>query len=189
MTSSSARLDLRSARVLVVDDNSQSLELMSQILMGLKVGKIETCKSAAEAHEQAMARKFDLLIVDGEMPGEDGISFSKRVRQTAGRLNNTSPIILVSAHTPFDKIARARDAGVNMVIKKPIAPATLLNRIVWLARNSRQFVESDLYIGPDRRVKRSPPPSDVGERRADAIALEASPERAMSQDEVDSLFG
>ena len=189
MTGASTRLDLRSASVLLVDDNHQSLEIMSQILVGLRVGKVEPCRSAAEAHEQMVARKFDLLIVDGEMPEEDGIAFARGVRQASGRPNYTTPIILVSSHTPLDKIARARDAGVSMVVKKPIAPATLLSRIVWLARNSRQFVESDLYVGPDRRSKRLPPPVEIGERRAEAIAMQATPERAMSQDDIDAIFG
>jgi DNA-binding response OmpR family regulator len=189
VASHSNRIDLRSSRVLLVDDNHQSLDLMSQILMGLKVGKIDTCRSAAEAREHVNARKFDLLIVDAEMPGEDGIAFAESVRSASKRPNYTVPIILVSSHTPLAKISRARDVGVNMVLRKPIAPATLLGRIVWLAKNGRPFVESDLYIGPDRRFKRAAPPDEIGERRADALALEASPERAMSQDEIDSLFG
>ena len=188
VATSSPRIDLQSIRVMVVDDNHQSLDLLSQILIGLGVCRLEACRSAAEARELIHARRFDLLIIDGEMPGEDGISFARSIRGAAELPNYTAPIIILSSHTPLEKVTRARDAGVNMVVKKPIAPATLLNRIIWLAKNGRQFVESDLYVGPDRRFKRAPPPDSVGERRAEGLALQASPERAMSQDEIDALF-
>lgn len=189
MPASPAKLDLRSAKILIIDDNNQSLELMTQILIGFRVGKTIGCRSAEEARKMAGSEKFDLLIVDCEMPGEDGLTFTKSLRRQPQQPNLTAPLILVSSHTPVEKIQRARDAGANLVIRKPIAPATLLSRIVWLARNTRQFVASDNYSGPDRRFRKGPLPEHVSERRAEALALETNLDRAMSQDDVDALFG
>ena len=189
MLASQTRLDLRSAKVLIVDDNQQSLDLISQILMGFRVGKTETCRSAADARKLVSGQRYDLLIVDAEMPDEDGVAFTRTLRRQSDLPNFTVPVILVSSHTPFQNVERARDAGANLVVRKPIAPATLLNRIVWLARNSRQFVSSEGYCGPDRRFRKGPPPEDVGERRADALALENNLDRSMSQNEVDAIFG
>lgn len=189
MASSSGRLDLRKARTLVVDDNSTSLDLMSQILLGFRVQNAKTCNSAKEARELLAGAAFDLIIIDAEMPDEDGLGLTRHIRQQPAGPNFTAPIILVSASTPREKILEARDAGANIVVKKPIAPAVLLSRIEWLARNTREFVTSTTYCGPDRRVKNLPLPDGVQERRADAIALSATPDRAMSQDDVDSLFG
>ena len=188
MQSTSRRLNLGKAIVLLVDDNPQSLELLEEVLAGFKVQITMACRSAAAARETAAAAPFDLILIDGEMPGEDGISLTRHIRAQPETLNFTTPIIMMSANTPLDKVLRARDAGANMVIKKPVEPAVLLNRIERLACSSRQFVITESFCGPDRRFKNQLPPEGVAERRADAIALTATPERAMAQNEVDSLF-
>ncbi|RYG87610.1 MAG: response regulator, partial [Alphaproteobacteria bacterium] len=122
-------------------------------------------------------------------PEDDGFSLTRRLRFDSAALNATTPIIIVSGHTPLKKVARARDAGANLVVKKPIAPSTLLDRIARLGRHVRQFVISDAYVGPDRRFRKGPLPAGIEERRAEALALTSVPERAMSQDDIDSLFG
>jgi len=182
-------MDLGRLSVLLVDDNTPSLDLMQQILAGFRVGRVTSCRRPEEAWEHASRTRFDLIVLDGEMPDEDGISLARRLRAHAGLPNFTAPIILVSAHTPQEKVFQVRDAGANLVIKKPIAPAVLLSRIQWLARSPRQFITSETYNGPDRRIRRMPLPEGQEERRADALALTANADHAMSQDEVDALFG
>lgn len=189
MLHSTSRLDLRKTKVLLVDDNPQSLELMTQILLGFRVDKTSGCRSPEEARDLLVSAIFDLIIIDGEMPNEDGISLTRHIRSEPNQPNFTAPIIVVSGHTPAEKVIRARDAGANMIIKKPIAPSVLLSRIEWLARNSREFVTTSSYCGPDRRFQHLPLPEGLPERRSDAIALTANPERAMSQNDVDALFG
>lgn len=186
---SSTRLDLRKAKVLLVDDNPQSLDLLFQILIGFRVERVIPCRGAHEAREHLAATEFNLVMIDAEMPQEDGIALTQHIRGEPKQPNFTAPIILVSGHTPVDKVMRARDAGANMIVKKPVAPVVLLNRIEWLARNTREFVTSPTYCGPDRRFQNLPIPEGLEERRADAIALVAHPDRAMSQNEVDALFG
>ena len=188
MAPSLKRMDLRKTNVLLVDDNAHSLELLGQLLRGFRVERISACRSADEAREAASTRTFDLIIIDGEMPGEDGISLTRHIRREFKLPNATTPIIVTSAHTPLGKVARARDAGANMIVRKPIAPATLLSRIQWLALEGRDFVRSDDYCGPDRRLKNRPLPAGVEERRADALALTSSLDRTMSQNDINSLF-
>lgn len=84
---------------------------------------------------------------------------------------------------------RARDSGATMVLKKPISPSNLANCMEWLARSKREFVNSPTYFGPDRRFRKQAPPDGQPERRAEAIALTSTLDRAMSQDDIDSLFG
>ena len=183
------KLDFRKISVLLVDDNPHALELLSQILGGYRVERNEVCASAEEARERVAAKAFDIIIVDAEMPNEDGFSLTREIRRRSDQPNFTAPIILLSANTPLAKVTAARDAGASAVIKKPVAPGVLLNRITWLARHSREFVQTSTYIGPDRRFKQVPLPAEISERRADALALMASFDGAMSQDDVNSLFG
>lgn len=189
MQLSSARIDLSRSSFLVIDDSAPSLDIMYQILTGFRVGKVRTCKSPEEARDLLARARFDLVLVDGEMPNEDGIFVTRHVRSNPDLPNFSTPIILVSTHTPIDKVHRARDAGANLVVKKPVAPGILLSRIQWLGRSSRQFIISEGYCGPDRRVRKMPLPEGQAERRAQAIALTANADHAMSQDEIDSLFG
>ena len=129
-----------------------------------------------------------MMLIDADMPTEDGLSLVREIRLNADDPNRTVPIMVVSGLTPFQRMMEARDAGANIIVKKPIAPSVLLARIEWLARNTRDFVISPTYCGPDRRFKSLPLPDGIEERRAEAIAMASTPEREMSQDDIDSLF-
>lgn len=189
MQVSSGKVDLSRTSILLVDDNTTSLDLMQQILTGLRVGNIRTANNPEEARDVASRTRFNLMIIDGEMPNEDGIQVTRQIRAKQDLPNFSTPIIVLTAHTPMDKVFRSRDAGANLVVKKPVSPAILLSRIQWLGKNGRPFVISDSYIGPDRRIRKMPLPDGVTERRAEALALTANADHQMSQDEVDALFG
>lgn len=189
MQLSSGKVDLSRTSVLLVDDNTQSLDLIQQILTGLRVGNIRTANNPTDAREIASRTRFNLMIIDGEMPNEDGTEVTRQIRSKQDLPNFATPIIVLSAHTPMDKVFRSRDAGANLVVRKPVSPAILLSRIQWLGRNTRPFVISETYCGPDRRVRKMPLPDGVVERRAEALALTANADHQMSQDEVDALFG
>jgi hypothetical protein len=76
-----------------------------------------------------------------------------------------------------------------MVIAKPISPASLYDRLTWIALTPRQFVDAPTYFGPDRRFKIEGYPNGVGRRKGDN-ALEVSEETgpALAQDDIDNLF-
>ena len=123
------------------------------------------------------------------MPDETGLDLVNHFRSDPRSRNYSLACILLSSHASQDKVAHARDAGCNFVVSKPITPAVLLGRIEWIAREGRAFVTSDGYRGPDRRFKSGPLPAGQQERRAEALRMMAEPEKALSQDEISSLFG
>jgi CheY-like chemotaxis protein len=176
------RLDLRRMQILVVDDSSASRQVLSQILMGLRARSSQMVDSAREAKEQLAIRPYDLLIIDLEMPDEDGISLCRHVRRAFDQPNYAAPIILLSGAPSREKMLAARDVGANAVIRKPLAPAALAERIQWLASGARAFVRSGAYCGPDRRFKSDPPP-DGNERRASGtLMLDDAPAPATGPD-------
>jgi hypothetical protein len=73
-------------------------------------------------------------------------------------------------------VTKARDCGANFIIAKPITPKIILERIIWVAQSTRLFVETETYIGPDRRFRKAAPPSEygVGRRSGDAEAAAAA---------------
>ena len=95
--------------------------------------------------------------------------------------NCYAPVLLTSGHTPNAVVNKARDCGANFIIARPFSPSVLLDRIVWIARDPRPFLEAADYAGPDRRFHDEGPPRGVGERRADRIR-EAEAKAAAAQD-------
>ena len=77
------------------------------------------------------------------------------------------PIIVLTGAAQPETVATLRDAGASFVVRRPIAPATLFDRLVWAAYSDKKFVQTRTYRGPDRRFRdKEPPPG--GERRARA---------------------
>ncbi len=175
--------------MLIIDDSQQALEILAQALLGFGVRSPTQARSCEEVVHRLERETFDLVILDGEMPTQDGFDLTTHIRSDPKSPNYTVAIMILSSFTPRHKVVRARDAGANLVLTKPIVPGILLERMEWLARNPRLFVTSDGYCGPDRRFKKVPLPDGAVERRADELRMLAQPERAMSQNEIDSLFG
>ncbi|MFZ1989972.1 MAG: response regulator, partial [Alphaproteobacteria bacterium] len=121
-----------------------------------------------------------------DMPGFDLVSWIRRCESKEIR---TMPILMLTGYTQKQAIALARDCGANSVLKKPVSPHVLFDRIAWVARNERQFVETANYIGPDRRFKSLGPPQSPGRRITDLSSEMSASSADMSQDEIDVLIG
>ena len=182
------RTGMKSIQPLIVDDSSQSLDVVTAILMGFGINRAIKCSSSEDARGILCGRVFDLVIIDCEMPEEDGFGLVRHIRSDPDGPNYTVPILMMSAVTPQSKIQAARDEGANFTIAKPISPTVLLERMLWIAQSQRQFITHANYTGPDRRFHTVPLPAGVGERRNADLMLTAKPERALSQDEIDGLF-
>ena len=87
---------LHGVRVLVVDDRSDDLEVMSLMLETLGA-EVEGAASAAEAFEVISRSRPDVMVADILMPGEDGIAFARRLRGVDARGPLDLPSIAVSA--------------------------------------------------------------------------------------------
>ena len=163
----SAVINLSGAVTMVVDDSSFALELTSQALMGFGIRPKHTCLGAAEAMEILKEQNIDLLVVDCEMPGIDGFELVRWLRRSGLDPNAFVPVIMTAAHIRRPRVSDARDCGASFIITKPFSATTLLERIVWVARDGRPFLEVGDYFGPDRRFRNTPAPKE--ERRADLI--------------------
>ncbi|WP_421739590.1 response regulator [Caulobacter sp.] len=186
----STRINLEKATVLVLDDNGPSLDILSQVVAGFGVNQLHRAESVKDAQELVKTKTFDLIISDVQIPEVDGIEFINWLRRDAPENNRYVPVILVTGHTRTSDIFRTRDAGANFTVAKPITPKVLLERIFWVAREERAFIECDAYVGPDRRFKYEGPPVGMDGRRRDDLPAEVgdAQEANMSQDEINSLM-
>ena len=161
------KIDLERITFLLVDDNSQLLQMMSQVVTGFGARKIIKCGSAAKARAALSSTLVDFIVTDAQMPEEDGFEFTNWVRRVGAEAHRHVPIVIVTGHTPRRDVVRARDCGAHYVVTKPLAPQVLLERIFWAAQDKRNFVVCDTYIGPDRRTKHLGPPLGTNGRRHD----------------------
>jgi signal transduction histidine kinase/ActR/RegA family two-component response regulator len=117
-----ARLD--GLRVLVVDDDSDALDLATAIL-GAAGAVVRRCAGAADALDTLRAWKPDVLISDIEMPGEDGYSLIRRVRALDAAEGGTTPAIALTAYGRTQDRMLSLTAGYNMHVPKPVDPGEL----------------------------------------------------------------
>jgi len=186
-----ARLNLTKATVLLLQNNQAELDILGQVFIGFGVKAIRKCLSLNEANDCIKnGILFDLIIVDADMAGGAGFEFVQGLRRMEDNDNRLTPIMLVSGHTVPSSITKARDCGANFVVAKPITPKTMFDRVMWLARDERQFVVSDTYAGPDRRHKTFGPPVGTKGRRHDDVSAQigrpVGPD--MSQSDIDALL-
>lgn len=186
-----ALINLEKVRALIVDDNAQALDILASVLTGFGIRNVVRAANGKEAQSELRVHPVDLIFTDAQMPDLDGYDFIGWLRRHKSEAMRMTPVILVSAHTPKRHVERARDCGANYMVAKPISPQILLDRIVWVARGDRPFVECDVYIGPDRRWKHTGPPIEEpdGRRRDDRPAEIGQQEgENLSQSELDQLI-
>lgn len=137
--------------VLIVDDNAQMRFLLRCLLRAGGILDVSEAESADLAFAQMHRRHADLVIVDWMMQPIDGLTFTRMVRWGADSPNPCMPILMLSAHTEASRVAAARDAGVTGFIKKPISARILFERVASALTDTRTFIRSDDFMGPDRR--------------------------------------
>ncbi|HEX7760133.1 MAG TPA: PAS domain S-box protein [Caulobacteraceae bacterium] len=119
-------------RILVVDDVAVNRELVRIMLDPFGHECVEAA-SGAEAVEAALHSPFDLILMDLQMPGMDGLAATRAIRACDGA-NRDTPIVALSANVLETHLAACRDAGMDDHIAKPISPADLLGKVAaWLA--------------------------------------------------------
>jgi PAS domain S-box-containing protein len=124
-------LNLENLRVIVVDDEVDSLELVKAILEN--GGAIVTGFSAAAIALQAFTQaEFDLLISDIGMPEMDGYTFIKQVRHLSPQLNRDIPAIALTAYAGEANQRQILAAGFQAHLTKPIIPQHLLDAIAMI---------------------------------------------------------
>jgi CheY-like chemotaxis protein len=176
------RFNLKKASVLLLEAPSHGLDITLQILGALGVQRPTRCKSPDDALKVVKNLKFDLILCDGALPHGGAYDFVSNLRRSNFEPNRYCPVILMTGHTPASLVGQARDCGANFVITKPISPRVLLERIIWMSRESRSFIELATYVGPDRRFhKLDEVAAKYGRRRDDQpIQDESHPAEAQA---------
>ena len=130
MLESEKRVAGAKARILVVDDSSLVRLYCRDILE--KAGfEVEQAINGIEAMEKVLAQTYDLVIVDVNMPRMDGFSFIRELRGSAPDIATLPALIVTTEAGPQDR-AKARTAGANFYLVKPLSEVDLLRHVAVL---------------------------------------------------------
>jgi len=113
-------------RILVVEDNTTNLYLINFILEK-KGYEVIQAKSGEEGVEVAIKEKPDLILMDIQLPGIDGMEATRRIRNS--KANGKIPIIAITSYAMAGDKEKALAAGCTGYIKKPINPETFIAEI------------------------------------------------------------
>lgn len=111
------------AHILIVDDDERIRGLLQKFLARHGYW-VTPARDAAHARKILGGLEFDLLVVDVMMPGEDGLSLVRALRETL-----TTPILLLTAKGGTDDRITGLEAGADDYLAKPFEPRELLLRI------------------------------------------------------------
>jgi len=137
------------AHLLIVDDDERIRDLLRKFL--IRNGfLVSVARDAAHARRVLAGLEFDLIVMDVMMPGEDGVSLTRSLRETLG-----TPILLLTARGETEHRIAGLEAGADDYLAKPFEPKELLLRINAILRRmpdipAAQTVPKILSLGPIR---------------------------------------
>ncbi|HEV2530677.1 PAS domain S-box protein [Phenylobacterium sp.] len=119
-------------KILVVEDNSTNRMIATKLLESFGAA-VETAADGYLGVEAAERGVFDVILMDVQMPGIDGLEAARRIRNLGGDAAAT-PIVALTANVLAHQQRRYLDAGMDGVVGKPISPGALIAEIARLSR-------------------------------------------------------
>ncbi|MGA2641036.1 MAG: response regulator transcription factor [Spirochaetia bacterium] len=118
------------ARVLIIEDVKEMAELVRLYLQ--KEGMdAAICETAEEAIAQFARERFDLVVLDINLPGMDGFEFLQRLRKTS-----SVPVMIVSARDADEDMILGLGIGADEFVTKPFSPKVLVARVRAMLRRT-----------------------------------------------------
>lgn len=171
------RLNLSGMTFLVVESGDIYAKIFTQILKGFGAKTVLATDRGQEAQRIVLEQEVDVLLCEMALRDTTGFDLIRALRMDAKNPRRTIPMLMTMGIATGSAVRRARQIGASMVIRKPVSPNVVFDRLNWLAWNARPFCELPDYFGPDRRVRDDGNHAGAGRRKSD-----------VSDDEIDQLF-
>ena len=128
--------------VLVVDDDDRLRDLLRRYLVGHGF-LVTTAADAADARARLKGLRFDVIVLDVMMPGEDGMQFARWLRD-----GDRTPVLMLTARDSLEDRIAGLDSGADDYLVKPFEPDELLARIKAILRRVADFaVDTGVRFG------------------------------------------
>jgi two-component system, chemotaxis family, chemotaxis protein CheY len=138
-------------KVLVVDDDQYMRKVVRAMLIAIGVRNIIEARDGTAGLDMIREQRPDVVFVDWEMPGMDGLTFVKEVRSPSTFPIPDVPIILLTGHGDRWRVLEAARLGVHEYLLKPVSTKALLERIASVLIRPRKMVQMADYYGPAPR--------------------------------------
>ena len=158
-------INFSQVKFLLLDDHAAGSKILIQIVRGLGASKFVHCTSIAEAQKCVEQNELHLVLINANLKDAGIYDFISWLRRYDQPPNCFASVVLIAGHTPRSTVERARDSGANIILAKPVSPVSVLERLIWTARDKRNYVKSETYVGPDRRWHDLGPPLGMAGRR------------------------
>ena len=177
--------------ILVVDDDDRIRNLLKDFLKDNKF-IISTAENAIEAKEKLNSFKFDLIVLDVMMPGQDGYELTKEIKKT-----KKYPIILLTAKGEVENRIKGLELGADDYLGKPFEPKELLLRINnILKKNKKIDATKKHYVGSAIidlnkmiiHLKSSQSKMNLSEKKV-LVEMLSSPGKTFSRKEIGDISG
>ena len=133
--------------------------------------------------ERALAAMMEfepqIILTERVGPGFDGLEFTRQLRRSP-TVARQSPVFMITAVATAASILGARNAGVHEFLRKPYTAGDLFKRVENVVLKPRDWIDAQMYVGPDRRRFNSCEFSGSKKRRSDA-AIAAAEAQAMQK--------
>ena len=144
-------------RVLIVDDHRTFADMLAWSLEGAGMTPVGIACSAAEAVTKAAELLPDIVVMDIEMPTEDGLSATRRIREVVPH----AIVAVVTAYRDSDWVGRAAQAGASAFIPKDGSLAEMLD-VLSHVRPGHLLVAPSTFAGPAPEPAASPGLREAG---------------------------
>lgn len=154
--------------IIVIEDHDALREMTVDGL--LQVGHHVIGIDCAEALAETQRRlPIDLMIIDLNLPGEDGISLARRLRETHPHIG----IIMLTARDAMTQKMEGYDSGADLYLTKPTSIEELNSAINALSRRLKQAHAGDSLVLDNRKLRLSSKLASVDLTKGEAATLEA----------------
>jgi|SRR4051794_29958152 CheY-like chemotaxis protein len=119
--------DLKSKKVLVVDDQKSMRGLVRFALIQMGMEVVDGAESGEEAIKKLSTTRYDLIITDLHMEGISGLGLLKAIRSHP--VLRATPVIMATSETSSDTVRQAKNLNVDAFILKPVEPNALQSRV------------------------------------------------------------
>jgi two-component system, sensor histidine kinase and response regulator len=137
--------DLKGLNVMVVDDNETARDVLTAYLedFSFNITTVETGDLAIRELVQAKAahdREYDLVLMDYQMPGMNGIEASRKIRESLENIE-TPKIVMVTSFGREEIMSQAQNIGLDGFLIKPVSPSLLFDTIMEVFGKSSNIVK------------------------------------------------
>lgn len=144
-------MEPRDWTVAVIEPNKYEAQIQLDFLRAAGVTKVRWFKEAAEALDALELLKANVIVVEAEAFGADGLDWVKKFRRMHHLADRKAGIFVLARGADRALAEACRLAGANAIIAKPVSAAGLVATIKKVLATPRNWIEGPAYVGPCRR--------------------------------------